>query len=563
MRKASLPDYVVITLQGDLRERDPERPWYVDFLPGYHPPQTLESLQRALDRIADDPDVRGVVLFFKDASISLAQAQSLADLFERFRRRSLERNGQRQAQRIIAFIEQGSSGALMAASVADQVIMAPLADWNVLGLRAAPLFLRTALARLGVEMEVVRVAPWKTAADPFLFDRLTNEARAQYEWLLDSLYHDLVEQIARGRRLAPEQVQALIDRAPLTSQEALETGLIDALAYEDELPTLLGEKAKPARLKAYRRVQALLYWRPRPPAEGVIGVITLSGSILPGESRSFPVPLPLVGEETIGSATAQQLIRAARQNKALDAVIVCIDSPGGSALASDLIWRELKLLNAEKPVIVYMGDVAASGGYYIAAPGRKIVAQRATLTGSIGVIFAKLNLSNAFAKIGVHRDEVKRGAHADIFGDTTRWQGDRMERIERTLQHIYTQFQARVIEGRGLEPERIESLAGGRVWTGAQALAHGLVDELGDFQRAVEIATSEAGLADARRMALVPITAPRRWLPPAPLETAQRLIGRRRLPRVADLAALLADRELQALLEQGAFWLIEPDLPRF
>lgn len=563
LRKASLPDYVVITLQGDLRERDPERPWFVDFLPGYHPPQTLESLQRALDRIADDPDVRGVVFLFKGASISLAQAQSLAALFERFRRWSLERDGRRQAQRIVAFIEQGTSGALMAASAADQVIMAPLADWNVLGLRAAPLFLRTALARLGVEMEVVRVAPWKTAADPFIFDRLSDEARAQYEWLLDSLYDDLVEQIARGRKLPLEQVRAQIDRAPLTAQEALEGGLIDALAYEDELPTLLGDKKKPARLKAYRRVHALLYRRPRPPAEGTIGVITLKGSILPGESRSFPIPLPLFGEETIGSATAQQLIRAARQNKALDAVIVCVDSPGGSALASDLIGRELALLNAEKPVIIYMGDVAASGGYYIAAPGRKIVAQRATLTGSIGVIFAKVNLREAFAKIGARRDEVKRGAHVHIFSDTARWQGELMERIESTLNHIYTQFKARVIEGRKLDPERIESLAGGRVWTGAQAQTHGLVDELGDFQRAVEIAASEARLVDARRVKLVPVTAPRRWLPPAPLEATQRPAWRGHPPRIAELTAFLLEHELQALLEQGAFWLIEPNLPRF
>lgn len=563
LRRGSLPDYVVITLRGDLQERDPERPWFFDFLPGYRPPQTLESLQRAFDRIADDPDVRGVLLLFKDASISLAQAQSLAALFERFRRWSLERNGRRQAQRIVAFVEQGTTAALMAASAADQLILAPLADWSVLGLRAAPLFLRRTLAQLGVEMEVVRVAPWKTAADPFIFDGLTEEARTQYEWLLDSLYSDLVEQIARGRKLAPEQVRALIDRAPLTAQEALEAGLVDALAYEDELPTLLGDKAKPARLKAYRRVHALLYRRVRPPAEGVIGVITLNGSILPGESRSFPIPLSIFGEETIGSATAQQIIRAARQNKALDAVIVCVDSPGGSALASDLIWRELTLLDAEKPVIVYMGDVAASGGYYISAPGRKIVAQRATLTGSIGVIFAKVNLKDAFAKIGARRDEVKRGAHADIYSDVTRWQGELMERIEQMLNHIYAQFKARVVEGRKLDPERIESLAGGRVWTGAQALTHGLIDAVGDFQRAVDIAAAEAGLADARRVALIPVTAPRRWLPPAPLEAAQRLAGGRRSPQLTEMSALVLDRELQSLLERGAFWLIEPDLPKF
>ncbi|MCB0135940.1 MAG: S49 family peptidase, partial [Caldilineaceae bacterium] len=211
-----------------------------------------------------------------------------------------------------------------------------------------------------------------------------------------------------------------------------------------------------AVIKSFGRVRRLLYRRPRPPALGTVGVISLGGTIMPGASRSFPVPLPLFGDETIGSTTAQQIIRAARQDDGLDAVVVHVDSPGGSALASDLIWRELALLNCEKPVIIYMGDVAASGGYYIAAPGRKIVAQRATLTGSIGVIIAKANLAGAYAKASAHEDEVTRGAHAGIYGDTVEWQGELLERVEQSLQQTYAAFKERVVEGRPLDPAALE-----------------------------------------------------------------------------------------------------------
>lgn len=560
--KRRLPDYIVITIDGELRERDPETPWYYHFLPVYRGPQTIEGLQRALRRIADDPDVRGILFLFKGATISLAQAQSLATLFERFRHWSVEHSGRTTAQQIVVYVEQCSSSALVAASVADRLIMAPLAEWGVIGLRAAPLFLRETLARLGVEMQVVRVAPWKTAADTFIYDSLTAEARAQYEWLLDSLYDDVVDGVSRGRRLDADTVRSLIDRAPLTAAEAHAVGLIDALAYEDELPALLGAADKPAILKTYRRVRRMLYRRVRPPSVGTVGVISLTGSIMTGVSRSFPTPLPLLGEETVGSTTAQQLIRAARADDSLDAVVVHVDSPGGSALASDLIWRELSLLDAKKPVIIYMGNVAASGGYYIAAPGRKIVAQRATLTGSIGVIIAKANLQGAYTKIGAQRDEVKRGAHAGIYADTTIWQGDLLDRVEHSLHYVYGLFKERVVKGRRLGVEQIDDLAGGRVWTGAQAVVHGLVDELGDFQRAVEIAAAEAGLPVNRRIDTVNVSAPRRWLPPEPLSVAQSLFASRRSRQFADLADLLLDGDLADLLARERVWLLAPHLPK-
>jgi protease-4 len=208
-----------------------------------------------------------------------------------------------------------------------------------------------------------------------------------------------------------------------------------------------------------------------------------------------------------------------------------------------------------------MGDVAASGGYYIAAPGRKIVAQRATITGSIGVIIAKANLRGAFAKIGAQRDEVTRGAHAGIYADTMEWQGDLLVRVEQSLQHVYGAFKQRVIDGRQLDEVRLDELAGGRVWTGAQALSSGLVDVLGDFQHAVEVAAAEAGLPPNARFDLTAVSASRRWLPPKPA-AAQALLAGRRAQQVADLAAFVLDGDLHDLLEHEHVWLLAPHLPK-
>jgi protease-4 len=533
MLKRRLPDYVVIRLSGDLLEREPHLPWYYDWVPGYAPPPSIESIREALRRVAGDPKVRGVVFLFQGATLSLAQAQSLAALFRRFHEWDHARNSggvNARAKRIIVYLEEMTGAAYAAAAAADFVVAPPLAEWDVKGLATEQTYFKDTLARLGVQFDVVRVAPWKTAADSLLHNQMSEAEREQYTWLFDSLYASLVDAIASGRKLPAEEVRALIDRAPLPAAAAHAAGLLDAVAYEDELPALLGGLHAPAdtgasRLKPYGRIRGLLLRHAEPAVDGAVGVISLRGAIMTGPSRQSPVPLPLVGEETLGSATAQQMIRAAARDHSLAAVVVHVDSPGGSALASDLIWRELQQLDRAKPVVVYMGDVAASGGYYIAAPGRKIVAQRATLTGSIGVIMAKAVTAGAYEKIHAGWDTVQRGAHADLYSSLTPWEGEQRAAVEASLDHVYGEFKARVAAGRKLPPERLDDLAGGRVWTGEQALAHGLVDELGDFDVAVEAACAAAGLPTDGSAPLVPIDAPGRFLLAEPVQAAQALLG--------------------------------------
>ncbi|MCC9077076.1 signal peptide peptidase SppA [Litorilinea aerophila] len=520
-----LPDYPILVLDQPLSERAPTFPWWLAYVPGLRRPLSLEAIAEALERIAQDPDIRGVLFLVKGAHLTLAQAQSMAALFSRFRTWSMavRPDGSVPAQ-VVVYLEQMDAASYVMASAADRVIAPPLATWDVLGLLVAPSFWKESLARIGLAFDVVRVAPWKSAMDMFSQAEMSREDREQLNWLLDSLYADIVQAIAQGRGMPPEEVQAQIDRAPLTAPQAQAAGLLDHVAYEDELPALLGTAEQPARLQLYVRCRGLLYRRPQRRHPQAVGVLSLQGLIVPGESRRFPLPVPILGEQTMGSTTVQQMVRAARQDRRLAAVVVHVDSRGGSALASDLIWRELTLLAEEKPVVIYMGNVAASGGYYIATPGHRIVAQSATLTGSIGVVVAKPVTQGAFERLHARREVIRRGANADLYRDTAPWTPDQRQKLTEQVFYVYDQFKERVASGRKLDLAGLDEIASGKVWTGRQALERGLVDELGDFGRAVELACQAAGLPVDGTVRTVPVTPPRRWLLATPAEAARTLL---------------------------------------
>ncbi|MCC6455217.1 MAG: signal peptide peptidase SppA [Caldilineaceae bacterium] len=569
--RGRMADYAVIRMDREVSERMPHIPWFYAYLPNYKPPLSLESLHNALQRIADDPDVHGVIFLMKGPALSLSQAQSMAALFARFRRWDQQhRRLGVPAKQIVVHLEQVSAPAYLVAAAADRVTMPPLTSWDVMGLRIAPTYWKETLTRVGVAFDVIKVAPWKTAADSFIRSDMSEAERDQYNWLLDSLSDDIVSAISQGRNLSTEQVRALIDQAPLTAEQALAAGLVDQIAYEDQLPELLkpGTHAnqktddKPAALKPYAQLHGLLYRRPRPQRSGQIGVISVHGTIIVGESRSFPLPLPIVGDDMMGSETVLQQLRAARQDQRLAAVVLHVDSGGGSALASDLMWRELKLLDQEKPLIVYMGNVAASGGYYIAAPGRKIVAQSATLTGSIGVVIAKPVTSELRAKIGANREVIRRGDNAGVYTDDQHWTAEQRRKMEEQLFSVYDTFKQRVAEGRSLPFEAIDDIANGRVWTGKQALAHGLVDQLGDFEDAFLAACRAANLPDDGSVRSHLITRPPSHLLAEPAKATQAAWQQVNGHGFSAWATALIQGEWLRLLTRDPIWLIPPDLPR-
>jgi len=590
--RGRLPDYVVFEIADSISERAPVEPFIYQFIPGRRSTMSLESLSEAFRKVAGDPAIGGIVLIVRGPSLSLTQAQSMVALFERFRgwdTKFREGDGypadeQAGAKTITVHLEQISMATYVMAAAADKIVITPLTTWDVFGFRAAPTFLKNTFARFGIEFDVVKIAPWKTAGDTYSRSSMSDEQRAQLTWLLDSLYDEAVTSICKGRRLDYGDVEALIDHAPLTAEDALASGLIDAIGYEDELPILLakdsevapgkeaeegeqsgsGEKpaeVSPTKFRRYDDIQKLLYRRLQPRHPKTIGVLSLEGAIVPGTSRHSPFPLPITGENTIGSATVQQQLRSAREDESLAAVILHVDSPGGSALASDLIWRELKLLDQTKPLIVYMGGVAASGGYYIAAPGRKIVAQRSTITGSIGVIVTKPVIQGLYDKLDAHTDSVQRGDNADLYTTDTAWTTEQYETVEAGVRHFYSAFKQRVADGRSLEYDSLDEICNGRVWTGVQAQEHGLVDEIGDFSTALALACEVADLPTDGTIPTTQITTPKHSMLAAPAEAAQAWLGLRPYAEIGDLLSSLTSGDLRRTLLSEHIWFLADDLP--
>ncbi len=523
------PVYVLVDLSGEYPEYRPRTPWWVR-----RRPESLEDLRGRLRVLAADPAVAGLVVTVSDLRAGLATVQSL--------RRALA--GVRAAgKRVIAYLPEASTHIYYTASVADAVIMPESGTLNLVGLALEATFLGDALARLGVTGEFEQIAEYKTAVEPLVREAMPAPMREALNAVLDSVYDDMTARIAEARRLTPADLRRAVCDAPLPARAARDAGLIDATLYEDELPDYLAEG---------NRVPALVPWglvrrRLRRPlrrlgAAPAIGVITVRGPIHMGESRVRPLslPLPFGAGETAGHATVIRAIRAAEHDRRFGAIVLAVDSPGGSALASDLIWRAVARANRVKPVVAFLGNVAASGGYYVAAAARRIVCLPGTLTGSIGVIGGKFNIRHLAERAGVHRELLARGEAAALFSPFMPFSAADRRRLRALMEDIYERFVARVAEGRALAPEAVRAVARGRVWTGRQAHGHGLVDQLGDFTDALDAAKHLMGVAAPRRVAVVHVRAPNAVSISRPMASVRHLL-------TPGLAALLEEPILTLL----------------
>ncbi len=541
-------DYVVVEISGSYPERTPPRRSFRQRLlagPFQQPEESLEGLRARLECIAAAPRVRGIVLRVRDLSAGMATIQSLRAALAEVRRRG---------KRVIAYLPETRLPAYYLATAADEIWMAPAGFWNVVGLRTEITFFRTAFDRIGVLPEFDRIAEFKTAADPFMRSGLSEPHREVVESILDSLMHEIASDVATARRLDAAAVRVAIDRAPLTADEARAAGLIDGVCYEDELPARLGSTDRPVDhpaslqpwARARRRLPVPYRWRAR---SALIGVVELQGIIVPGESRDLPVPLPLIGGRVAGSETIARAFRAAERHPGIRALVFHVDSRGGSALASDQIWREVERIKRTKPVVVFMGDVAGSGGYYVACGASRIIAQPGTLTGSIGVVVGKLTVRGLLERLGLNREVVARGEAATVESAFQPYTPGQLEGVRRELQAVYRRFVGVVGEGRRRREDEVEAVARGRVWTGRQALEHGLIDELGDFSLAVRRAAELAGIPTVRP--LVPVTIH----PPQAIGVPSLA----RAPAAAVAEILDAVRALRDVAAEGV-WFIMPDL---
>jgi protease-4 len=478
--------------------------------PGERPAPTLAALWQGLRSARADASVKGIALRIVDADFGFAKAAEL--------RRQLAATA--AAGKFVAcYLDtagEGGNGTLeyFVASACPTVALAPAGELNLLGLWSDALFVRGALDKLGVEPSFLTAGQYKSAAEIFTERAHSPAAREAISAVLDGYFRQLVAGIAADRRLDPAAVGDLIDRAPLSAQEARDAGLVDALEYPDQfearLETLAGGKLAREDLLDYARRHAAARGGARR-----VAVLFASGTLVRGGSGFDPWS----GETFLGAESLSEQLRELAEDDGVAAVVLRVDSPGGSALASDLVLRRLELTVKEKPVVVSMSDLAASGGYYIAARATRIVAEAGTLTGSIGVVTGKLATGRFQEEtLGATHDVLSRGAHAGLYSSLRPFDAAERALVARRVEDVYQRFVGHVAAGRELPRERVHELAQGRVWLGEDALAVGLVDELGGLDAAVAAARSAAGLdAGEGRLELLP--RPRTffdWLSAAP-----------------------------------------------
>lgn len=449
------------------------------------------ALLQKLRQLREDPEVASVLLRVSGLSLGAARAEEL--------RRAVEELGQRK--RVVAYLEDAAFEEYVVASAASRIEMAPLATLRLTGYASGGLYLKEALGKLGIAVEVIPIGRYKSAGEGLGADGMSAADREQREALLDDLFGRRVKTVAESRRLAPEKVRELVDQGLFDAESAKRAGLVDEVSFPDELEKRLGFPRRGERSWQAPAPRLAQRWGSRP----AVAVIRVAGMIVPGRGRSFLVPGGLAGADTV-----VDLLRRAADDPAVRAVVVRVDSPGGDALASDFIRRAMvEVRQKGKPVVVSMGDVAASGGYWIASGADLIVAEPGTITGSIGVVGMKPDLSGLFGKVGLKQETLRRGARADLWSVARPWTAEERAAVERHMTAAYQLFLARVAEGRQRPVAEIEPLAQGRVWSGSQALEKKLVDRLGSLRDAVALARQRAAIPAGEEVELRRLEAPR------------------------------------------------------
>lgn len=447
----------------------------------------LTDIIRSIQNAKDDPKVSGIYMEFTPSFY--AGYAALEDL------RNTIIDFKKSKKFVYAYGELYSEKAYYLASTADKIYMNPAGEMIFNGMASTITFFKGSLDKLGIEMEVFKVGKFKGAVEPFLLDKLSPENREQIDVYLSSLFNTYIDGIAKSRKMDAEQVRQIAEQMQIRSaQGAVDLKMIDQLAYQDEVMTAIRNQLGIDKKDEINFIAPYSYSKVNPTkaegegsSQGKIAILYAVGDIVDGNGDA----------ETVGSASFREAIIKAREDKNVKAVVLRINSPGGSAMASDVILRELSLLKKEKPLIVSMGDVAASGGYYIAMAADTIVAQPNTITGSIGVFGMFPTMQKLLNdKLGITIDGVKKGEFADLGRvDRPLTEGERAI-IQNYVNDVYVQFLNVVSKGRGMDTAAVHEIAQGRVWTGSDAKERGLVDVIGGLQTAIDLAAKKGGLTN-------------------------------------------------------------------
>jgi protease IV len=455
---------------------------------------TVRGFVDNLQKASRDSRIKTVLLMPSGLQLPYwGKVQELRDAVVAFRK---------SGKRVVAFLEYGGDREYYLASAADKVYLLPSSPLDLSGMASYEVFLRGAFDKVGAYPDIVHVGEYKSAANQLTEKGFTPAHREMTESLNRDMYEQLVHGIAESRKKSEQEIRALLDQGPFVPDQALKAGLVDDLAYEDQLddrePTLGEDDMGRVEGRNYLRISpASIGFRPR----SRIALVYAVGTIASGKSTFDPVNGTILGSDTL-----IEQIRDARDDSTIKAIVLRVDSPGGSALASDVIWRELMVTreaDTTRPLVVSMSDLAASGGYYIAMAGDSIVAQPGTLTGSIGVFGGKVAIGGALNKIGVNYDAVVSGQNATIDSPFTPFTPSQRMKVQEMMQNVYDDFIEKAAESRKTTPERIHEVAQGRVWTGQQARERGLVDALGGLDTAISIAKDRAKIPKDEDVELV------------------------------------------------------------
>ncbi len=453
----------------------------------------LLSLYSELRKAERDPRIHAVVLRISPTGMAWAKAQEVRDALVRLKEAGKE---------TVAYIEMEPLGGAVEyyiASAAEKIWMAPGSRIPFVGLAAEYLFLGGMFEKIGVDLEVERVGPHKTAAD-FLAGRgMTDANREMANWLLDSVEEQFIGGIATGRGLDPEAVRAARDYTPSSPDQLIAAGLADAVGFLDDVLDDLG----PERDVLYREDWALVEVAGFAPL-ATVALVYGSGNVVTGDFERTRGGAPVLAGTTVA-----RNIRDAADDPEIDAILFRVDSPGGSALASDLVWHATQEARKEKPVVVSFSDVAASGGYYVASGADAILAQPGTVTGSIGVLMVRPVVGRLYEKLGIAHEVLTRGDYSRLFTTSEPLDADARKKLGEEVEGTYQLFLDRVEAGRELPREAIDKVARGRVWTGAQAKDHGLVDELGGIYASVAWIRERLELSENADVAMVVYPPPR------------------------------------------------------
>ncbi len=499
-------------------------------------PVTLLTLLKAIEEAAEDDRIKALEIRFDGLRAGWAKAQELRWAIDGFRA---------SGKPVYAYLNNSGMLDYYVASVADDLRAAPESVLDVKGLRAEVMFYKDFFDKLGVDIEMERIGRFKSGAEPYSRSGMSDEFREVLDVMLDQYMDQFLDGVAERRGYSPDELRTLLDEGPFLPNRAVEVGLIHGTAYPDQLNDLMSEELELDELNkiSLREYVAAGAVTLEESSSNRVAVLYGVGTILRTNGGLFG------GDRVLASDAFNRTVRQLREDDSIDAVILRIDSPGGDAIASDEMWRELNLLAEEKPIIVSMSDVAASGGYYMAMiEDAPILAYPGTVTGSIGVYFGKLNLRGLYDKLGLKKEVISRGRFAAIDSDYLPLGEAGRAKLREGIENVYQGFVTKVADARGEEYDAIHEVAQGRVWLGIDALENGLIDELGGFNRAIELAKEKADIDERDDVSLV--------IYPATKNLLEVLLEGEGLPQVnLSLGGIelptVVDPRLPALLEGG------------